>query len=75
MFVAKSTEIVHLLWILTEVSVEIVISSDFNWFHQMEYFGGPVLKSMYFLRNSNDSGHPVCSKSIKMTNATDFLRV
>ena len=44
-------------------------------FHQMEYFGGPVLKSMYFLRNSNDSGPPVCSKSIKMMNVADFLRV
>ena len=75
MFVARITGIAHLFWNFTEVSVEIVISSDFHWFHQIEYFGGPVLKSVYFLRNSNDSGHPVCSESIKMMNATDSLRV
>ena len=34
-----------------------------------------MLKSLYFLRNSNDSGPPVCSKSIKMMNVADFLRV
>jgi len=39
----------------------------------MGYFGGPVLESLYFLRKSNDSGHPVCSQSIKMMSATDFL--
>ncbi len=73
MFVAWITEIAHLFWNFTEVSVEIVISSNFNWFHQMGYFGGPVLESLYFLRKSNDSGHPVCSQSIKMMSATDFL--
>ena len=34
-----------------------------------------MLKPLYFLRNSNDSGPPVCSKSIKMMNVADFLRV
>ena len=32
---------------------------------RMRYFGGPVLEYLYFLWYFNDSGHPICSNSIK----------